>query len=126
MIATFFDVEKIVMELDSVKMCDVLEFNNNGTKELAVHIIFNEEFQKAFAENHEYLIEQLHVIQKYIYEKTNNVSMVPCRFKIRTSFPYAKSGKRDVVKIKQEQDGFIVINKDLDVSNSLKLTLSKK
>lgn len=121
-----FDVEKVVMELDSVKMCDVLEFDDNGTKELAVHIIFNEEFQKAFEENHEYLIEQLHAIQKYIYEKTNNANMVPCRFKIRTSFPYAKSGKRDVVKIKQEQDGFIVINKDLDVSNSLKLTLSKK
>ena len=37
--------------------------------------------------------------------------MVPCRFKIRNSFPYAKSGKRDVEKMKQEKDGFIVIDK---------------
>ena len=61
-------------------------------------------------ENEDLLKAQLCDIQKYIYDKTNNENMVPCRFKIRNSFPYAKSGKRDVEKMKQEKDGFIVID----------------
>ena len=48
--------------------------------------------------------------------------MVPCRFKIRDSFPYAKSGKRDVGKIKQEKDGFIVINKTIEENKQKKLS----
>ena len=48
--------------------------------------------------------------------------MVPCRFKIRESFPYAKSGKRDVIKIKQEKDGFVVINKTINESKQKKLS----
>ena len=106
-----FDIEKIVMELDDIKMCDVLEFDNNGTKELAVHIIFTEELQEMFEKNKDYLEEYLHNIQQYIYEKTNDKNMIPFRFKVRKSFPYAKSGKRDVVKIRQEKEGFIVIDK---------------
>ena len=106
-----FDIENILMELDSIKICDVLEYDNDGTKELSVHIIFNEEYQKMVEENEDLLKEQLCDIQKYIYDKTNNENMVPCRFKIRNSFPYAKSGKRDVEKMKQEKDGFIVIDK---------------
>ena len=106
-----FDIENILMELDSIKICDVLEYDNDGTKELSVHIIFNEEYQKMVEENEDLLKAQLCDIQKYIYDKTNNENMVPCRFKIRNSFPYAKSGKRDVEKMKQEKDGFIVIDK---------------
>lgn len=106
-----FDIEKIVMELDDIKMCDVLEFDNNGTKELAVHIIFTEELQEMFEKNKGYLEEYLHNIQQYIYEKTNDKNMIPFRFKVRKSFPYAKSGKRDVVKIRQEKEGFVVIDK---------------
>ena len=106
-----FDIENILMELDSIKICDVLEYDNDGTKELSVHIIFNEEYQKKVEENEDLLKAQLCDIQKYIYDKTNNENMVPCRFKIRNSFPYAKSGKRDVEKMKQEKDGFIVIDK---------------
>lgn len=41
-----FDIENIIMELDNIKICDVLEFDDNGMKELAVHIIFTEELQK--------------------------------------------------------------------------------
>ena len=106
-----FDIENILMELDSIKICDVLEYDNDGTKELSVHIIFNEEYQKMVEENEDLLKAQLCDIQKYVYDKTNNENMVPCRFKIRNSFPYAKSGKRDVEKMKQEKDGFIVIDK---------------
>ena len=117
-----FDVENIIMEIDGIKICDVLEFDDNGKKELAVHIIFNEELQKNIKVNKEYLEEQLHGIQQYIYEKTNAENMVPCRFKIRESFPYAKSGKRDVAKIKQEKDGFVIINKDINGSKQKKLS----
>ena len=117
-----FDIEQIIMELDYVKICDVLEFDNNGTKELAVHLIFNEDIQKAMDGTPNYLKDQLHDIQQHIYEKTNNKNMVPCRFKIRESFPYAKSGKRDVAKIKQEKDGFVIINNTINENKQKKLS----
>lgn len=110
------------MELDGIKMCDVLEFDDDDKKELAVHIIFTDEIQKNMKTNKNYLEEKLHSLQQYIYEKTNNENMVPCRFKIRESFPYAKSGKRDVAKIKQEKDGFIVINKTIEENKQKKLS----
>ena len=69
-----------------------------------------------------HLEEQLHDIQLYIYERTANKNMVPCRFKIRESFPYAKSGKRDVEKIKQEKDGFVIINKIITKNKEKKLS----
>ena len=117
-----FDIENILMELDEIKMCDVLEFDNNGTKELAAHIIFTDKVQKEIEENPEYLEEKLCEIKQYIYERTNNEKMVPHRFKIRKSFPYAKSGKRDVSKIKEEKDGFILIEKGIDKNMQLKLS----
>lgn len=117
-----FDIENILMELDEIKMCDVLEFDNNGTKELAAHIIFTDKVQKEIEENPEYLEEKLFEIKQYIYERTNNEKMVPHRFKIRKSFPYAKSGKRDVSKIKEEKDGFILIEKVIDKNMQLKLS----
>lgn len=117
-----FDIENILMELDEIKMCDVLEFDNNGTKELAAHIIFTDKAQKEIEENPEYLEEKLFEIKQYIYERTNNEKMVPHRFKIRKSFPYAKSGKRDVSKIKEEKDGFILIEKGIDKNMQLKLS----
>lgn len=117
-----FDIENILMELDEIKMCDVLEFDNNGTKELAAHIIFTDKVQKEIEENPKYLEEKLFEIKQYIYERTNNEKMVPHRFKIRKSFPYAKSGKRDVSKIKEEKDGFILIEKGIDKNMQLKLS----
>ena len=117
-----FDIENILMELDEIKMCDVLEFDNNGTKELAAHIIFTDRVQKEIEENPEYLEEKLFEIKQYIYERTNNEKMVPHRFKIRKSFTYAKSGKRDVSKIKEEKDGFILIEKGIDKNMQLKLS----
>ena len=117
-----FDIENILMELDEIKMCDVLEFDNNGTKELAAHIIFTDKVQKEIEENPEYLEEKLFEIKQYIYERTNNEKMVPHRFKIRKSFPYAKSGRRDVLKIKEEKDGFILIEKGIDKNMQLKLS----
>ena len=117
-----FDIENILMELDEIKMCDVLEFDNNGTKELTAHIIFTDKVQKEIEENPEYLEEKLFEIKQYIYERTNNEKMVPHRFKIRKSFPYAKSGKRDISKIKEEKDGFILIEKGIDKSMQLKLS----
>lgn len=117
-----FDIENIIMELDNIKICDVLEFDDNGMKELAVHIIFTEELQKIIEANEDYLEEELHNIQQYIYEKTNNENMVPYRFIIRKSFPYAKSGKRDVAKMKQEKDGFVVINKVIETGKQKRLS----
>ncbi len=63
-----FDIENIIMELDNIKICDVLEFDDNGMKELAVHIIFTEELQKIIEANEDYL-EKNCIIYSNIFMK---------------------------------------------------------
>ncbi|UKI57160.1 MAG: hypothetical protein L6V81_07205 [Clostridium sp.] len=54
-------------------MCDVLEFDNNGTKELAVHIIFfTDKVQKEIEENPEYLEEKNYLKLNNIFMKRTN------------------------------------------------------
>ena len=49
-------------------------------------------------------------IQNKIYEVTGNINTVPHVFKFRKEFPYAKSGKRDTLKMMNETDEFIEID----------------
>ena len=58
-------------------------------------------------ESNNVIIEE---IQNKIYEVTGNINMVPHVFKFRKKFPYAKSGKRDTLKMMNENDGFIEID----------------
>lgn len=103
-----FDVENILTELDDIKMCEVLGYDDgNGTTKLAAHIVFTADRRRLVETDENCLMKELRHIQQYIYKKTNNENFVPYRFKVRKSFPYAKSGKRDVAKIKEERDGFI-------------------
>ena len=101
-----FDIESIISSFEEVKMCDVLDKKDeNGNVQLAAHIIFNNEVDEKTMNN------ELIKIQEKIYDVTKDIDMVPSIFKVRTSFPYAKSGKRDTLKIKSETDGFIYLNK---------------
>ena len=95
-----FDIEKVLMLMTEIKNCDVVSRNNeDGTQSLVAHVIINDGYS---------LNEEL--LEKFrfnIYSVFGDVDYVPNIFKIRESFPYAPSGKRDVNKMKLETDGFI-------------------
>lgn len=99
-----FDIENIIMKDKNVKLCDVI-MNNDL---LTAHIVFTDEFKREL--NGDSLNEELEKIQQMIYEEIEDEELVPFSFKIRDSFPYAKSGKRDVISMKQETDDFIIID----------------
>lgn len=100
-----FDVEKAIMKDENVKLCDVI-INNDL---LTAHIVFNQEFKQTL--NSDSLEAELKRIQQLIYEELQDEEFVPFAFKIRDSFPYAKSGKRDILSMKSETDGFMIIDK---------------
>ena len=60
--------------------------------------------------NISYNIDLLKNIQNEIFKQTGNTDMIPNIFKIRDEFPCAKSGKRDILAMKNEQDGFIEVD----------------
>jgi long-chain acyl-CoA synthetase len=105
-----FDVENIIIALPEIKMCDCLSKSDGESSALALHIVFDDNFDKDIADNQAKLYEELQKIQNLIYENTNDEDMVPEIFKIRHSFPYAKSGKRNIQELKKETDGFINLN----------------
>ena len=97
-----FDIENVISSCDGIKMCDVLEKKGeNGDSNLVAHIIFDENNSLELQSNPELINDILYTIQEKIYETFNDLDMVPKIFKIRDSFPYAKSGKRDIEKIKK-------------------------
>ena len=117
-----FDIEKILMSLPEIKICDVFEKqDDNGDKTLVAHIILDDSFKATFIDS-DNLFEELKLIQKKVLEQSQNLNMVPEYFKIRDSFPYAKSGKRDIEKLKKEETDFIYINKNYLVSKVKKLS----
>ena len=102
-----FDIESVISGLSDVKNCDCIgKPNEDGSKDLGIHIIFADEFKHKY-EDAEELMNRLSEIQQLIYEKYNNIKMVPKYFKIRESFPYKPSGKRDTEELSKETEGFI-------------------
>lgn len=100
-----FDIEKAIIKDNRVKLCDVIM--NNGL--LTAHIVFIDGIKETLDE--ESLARELKQIQQLIYDELEDEELVPFSFKIRDDFPYAKSGKRDVLSMKKETNGFIVIDK---------------
>ena len=97
-----FDVENIILSFNQIKNCDV--FEKNGI--LVMHLIPDKNYNK------EELTRLIKQIQKSIFEVFKDLDYVPFVFKIRDTFPYAKSGKRDLIKLKSENEGFFTINND--------------
>ncbi len=97
-----FDIENVIREFDCIQNCDVIT-DNEG--KLVAHIILrnNEEEIDNYS-----LCEK---IQEAIKDQLLDVDFVPSHFKFRTAFPAAKSGKRDVNKMKNEKDGIIYVDK---------------
>ena len=74
---------------------------------MAVHIIPTSDFMTSISNNPEILADKIFELQTLIYDKFHDDSLVPTIFKIRESFPHAKSGKRDTVSMMHETEGFI-------------------
>lgn len=99
-----FDLENIIMTLPEIKMCDVLE--KKDVNAIATHIIFKDEYKDKININ-----EELLKIQDLIFDKIQDADLVPYVFKIRESFPYAKSGKRNTLAMVNETEDFITLPK---------------
>ncbi|MGM9882533.1 MAG: class I adenylate-forming enzyme family protein [Bacilli bacterium] len=107
-----FDIEEIIMSFDEVKLCDVLEKRfEDGEGTLVVHIIFEDDFYRSALNSDDLILNKLETIRSAIYNEFKDVDIVPNVFKIRTEFPYAKSGKRDMQKLQSETEGFIYFDK---------------
>lgn len=99
-----FDIENVIKKLPEIKNCDVLQtMDTNQNIALGVHIVF----EKGFDIDKQR--EMFGNIQELIYSELKDIDAVPYVFKVRESFPYAKSGKRDVEALKKETTGFIEI-----------------
>ena len=105
-----FDVETPISGLSDIKICDCIgKTNDDGSQDLGFHIVFTDDSKQIYADVDK-LMSRLIDIQKIIYNRYGKLEMVPKYFKIRTDFPYKPSGKRDIEKLGQEQEGFIYID----------------
>ena len=107
-----FDIENAVKAEQDIKMCDCIgRPNEDGNKDLGLHLIFTEEYSKQYSDDRDKLINRFRELQEIIYEKHKNLDMVPEYFKVRQSFPYKPSGKRDIESLGKETEDFIYIDK---------------
>ena len=120
-----FDIENPIRPLENIENCDCIgRPNTEGSYDLGFHIIFTENYRQKY-EDPEELMNELSRIQKIIYDKYNNINMVPKYFKIRKSFPYKPSGKRDIEALGKETDNFIHLDSDYLLNNKKKKVKEK-
>ena len=106
-----FDIENAIRAEKDIKICDCIgKPNEDGTKDLGVHKIFGDEYLNLY-KNEDKLCERCKELQTIIFNKYNNIDMVPEYFKVRESFPYKPSGKRDIESLGNETDGFMFVDK---------------
>lgn len=124
-----FDVENVIKNIDGIANVDVLEKKDEvQDNKMAVHIIPTSELMTSISNNPEVLANKIFELQTLIFEQFQDLSLVPTIFKIRDSFPHAKSGKRDTISMMQETDGFIKCPFDIktDVKVKSQVNVSKK
>ena len=96
-----FDIEDLILQEEVLSGCKVVEVEENGHIVLAAHMTVRSEI--SFDEN---------TLANKIFENCKEhlpIDEVPTKYKFRTSFPVHTNGKRDNNALKQEKDGFIVI-----------------
>ena len=107
-----FDVETAIRSEEDIVLCDCVgRPNENGTKDLGLHIIFNDSTNEKYSTDSNLLVERLKELQTIIFEKYDDINIVPSYFKIRRNFPYKPSGKRDIEALAKETEGFIYVDK---------------
>lgn len=112
-----FDIENPIRTLPEIKNCDCIGKPSENGKDLGLHIIFSES-QKNLYNDKDVLVEKLKEYQSIIYDKYNDIDMVPKYFKVRDEFPYKPSGKRDIESLGNETEGFIYIDNSYLVKNN--------
>lgn len=101
-----FDVEDVILSFPEVKNVDVLPYNEDGKTVLAAHIILEEGYASEVNQGKKDLGDLFDCINDNLVTALG-MDYVVHIFKIRDSFPYAKSGKRDIKAMQAETDGFI-------------------
>lgn len=96
-----FDIEDVILQEESLSGCKVIAVEEDGHIVLAAHMTVRNEI--SFDEN-----KLAHKIYENCKERLT-IDEVPKKYKFRTSFPVHSNGKRDNNALKQETDGFIVI-----------------
>ena len=115
-----FDIENIILSIEGVKTCEVIgREDEDGNNMLVAHIIFEKEYERENLCTESQLLEKLFQITTSIKEIMHDDDFVPHVFKVRETFPFSQSGKRDVKAISSETDDFIY----LDLNNRKKLLI---
>lgn len=107
-----FDIENAIKDESDIEICDCVSMISDGVEEgFALHIIFDKSKRDEYINNPDKLYNFFTKLQKKIYDKYQDIDMVPSHFKVRESFPIKPFGKRDTEAIKRETDGFIIVDK---------------
>ena len=105
-----FDVESAVSEIPEIRIFDCIsKKGENGESDLGLHIVFTDEAKEKYKDPDKLMLK-LKEIQEAVYNKYEDLKMVPKYFKIRDSFPYKPSGKRDTEALTKETEGFIHVD----------------
>lgn len=98
-----FDIEEVILQEDTISGCKVVAIEENGKTILAAHMTMRNDVD----------CDPQTLVRK-IYEnckKQLTDEAIPAKYKFCDSFPVHTNGKCDNNALKQETDGFIVINK---------------
>jgi len=96
-----FDIERAILQLTTVKLCEVQTHPNDDNR-LVAHIVWENEINTLLKKNPEKIYSYLSEIQDVVMKILGIKEAVPSLFCIRDNFPSAYSGKRDVKYIKND------------------------
>lgn len=96
-----FDVERVILKFEKVKLCEVQTHPENDEK-LVAHIVWENDAVAEIKQNPNLQEVYYKTIQDTVLELTKNQNMVPYCFCQHDSFPSAHSGKRDIKVIKSD------------------------
>ena len=103
-----FDIERAILTSNVVRLCEVQTYPDDNNR-LVAHIVWEDEIAQILKKNPNRINEYLSHIQQTVLETLGSNNAVPNSFCIRTGFPSAYSGKRDVKRIKNDISGIIDI-----------------
>ena len=104
-----FDVERAILNNNKVKLCEIQTHPEDDNK-LVAHIVWENDINAILKQNPQLEKQYLVELQENVQEIMNDSNCIPYSFCVRSSFPSAPSGKRDIKFIKNDVDNIININ----------------